>query len=504
MDEGRYYVKTIISEDQIEFVQKDKSFKVSDPKIKFKFNHHYFVKNDNPENKLKITVENTENNFGCKIVDNLENNTLKNGSNNCTIFEYEIIKTGTIKFNYYDDDDIIIPINDYIVVVSTYPQFFTFNEKFCYYYLFNISIDILNSYKSALKIKVFLRDRYNYTFLLNNIENKYTYKDINDSNISFFDTQGFDLYISEETIDPIVYLYKSNQKVKFTEIKTPEFIIDPNRTIVFSNVNCDLNSSAFKIIKMDETDIQNTLTYWKYDSFNRYLFCNITGDFYKTNRFKYYYYQIDYNNINNINNESELYKTFVSKRLNETNFDLRKAESNDYVTITNKDKDFYFPLIKGLNTFQEYRTPRNKSSKRGEDDLEIDNDQSTIKFKYKLAINDVLRIDYLERTVYDDWEERKNLGDSMYYFFKKDNIINGSSLDISPKLFAFNIPKKEEYIITILYSEEKQKNYKKLNLTNCTNSTYNNLEEECYIDFPIKEKTAQSIIINITDGITVF
>ena len=502
MDKGRYYVKTIISEDLIEFVQKDKSFKVSDPKIKFKFNHHYFVKNDNPENKLKITVENIENNFGCKIVDNLDNHTLKNGSNNCTIFEYEIIKTGTIKFNYYDDDDIIIPINDYIVVVSTYPQFFTFNEKFCYYYLFNISIDILNSYKSALKIKVFLRDRYNYTFLLNNIENKYTYKDINDSNISFFDTQGFDLYISEETIDPIVYLYKSNQKVKFTEIKTPEFIIDPNRTIVFSNVNCDLNSSAFKIIKMDETDIQNTLAYWKYDSFNRYLFCNITGDFYKTNRFKYYYYQIDYNNINNINNESELYKTFVSKRLNETNFDLRKAESNDYVTITNKDKDFYFPLIKGLNTFQEYRTPRNKSSKRGEDDLEIDNAQFTIKFKYKLAINDVLRIDYLERTVYDDWEERKNLGDSMYYFFKKDNIINGSSLDISPKLFAFNIPKKEEYIITILYSEEKQKNYKKSNLTNCTNSTNNNLEEECYIDFPIKEKTAQSIIINITDGIT--
>ena len=503
MEEGKYYVKTKIPDDQIDFVQKDKSFKVSDPKIKFIFNHHYFVKNNDKENKLKITVEDTEKKFGCKIVDNLENNTLKNVSNYCTIFEYEINKTGTIKFNYYDNDGIIIPINDYIVVVSTYPQYFTFNEKFCYYYSFNISIDILSSYRNTLKIKVFLRDSNNSTFLLNNIENKYTYKDINDSDISLFDAQGFDLFISEQRIDPIVYLYKSNQKVKFTEIQTPEFIIDPNRTITFSNVNCNLNSSTFKIIKMDETDIQNTLTYWKYDSLNKYLYCNITGDFYKTNRFKYYYYQIDYINIKNISNESEIYKTFVSKRLNETNFDLRKAESNDYVTITNKDKDFYFPLIKGLNTFQEYRIPKNKSSKRDEDDdLEIDNDQSTIKFFYKLAINDFLRIDFLERTVYDDWEERKNLGDSMYYFFKKDNIINGSSLDISPKLFAFNIPKKEEYNVTILYSEEKQKNYRKTNLTNCINSTGNNLEEECNINFPIKEKTAQSIIINITDGIT--
>ena len=315
----------------------------------------------------------------------------------------------------------MIPINDSIVVVSNYPQFFTFNEKFCYYYLFNISIDILNSYKSKLKIKVFLKDRYNYDFLLNNIDNKYTYIDDNDTNISLFDPQGFDLYISEERIDPIVYLYKSNIKVKFTEIETPEFIIDPNKTIVFSNVNCDLNSSIFKIIKMDEPEIQNYLTYWKYDKINSYLFFNITGDFYKANRFRHYYYQIDYNNISNINDENELYKTFASRRLNETNFDLKKADSNDYVTITNKEKDFYFPLILGLNTIQEYRIPKNKTSDREE--LEINNDESTIKFKYLLAINDVLRINYLERKVYDEWEERQNLGSSMYYFFKKDNII---------------------------------------------------------------------------------
>lgn len=65
------------------------------------------------------------------------------------------------------------------------------------------------------------------------------------------------------------------------------------------------------IKKMDEKNIQNSLIYWKYD--NRYLYCNISGDFYNANRFKYYYYQIDYNNITNINNKSDLYKTFVSK-----------------------------------------------------------------------------------------------------------------------------------------------------------------------------------------------
>ena len=500
IEEGRYFVRTIIKNEDIDFVTKDKSFKVSDPRINFTFNHHYFVINDNPENKLKITVEDTEEQFGCRIVENIENKTLNNGSDDCTIFEYKIEKPGTFRFNYSDNEEFMIPINDSIVVVSNYPQFFTFNEKFCYYYLFNISIDILNSYKSKLKIKVFLKDRYNYDFLLNNIDNKYTYIDDNDTNISLFDPQGFDLYISEERIDPIVYLYKSNIKVKFTEIETPEFIIDPNKTIVFSNVNCDLNSSIFKIIKMDEPEIQNYLTYWKYDKINSYLFFNITGDFYKANRFRYYYYQIDYNSISNINDENELYKTFASRRLNETNFDLKKADSNDYVTITNKEKDFYFPLILGLNTIQEYRIPKNKTSDREE--LEINNDESTIKFKYLLAINDVLRINYLERKVYDEWEERQNLGSSMYYFFKKDNIINGSSLAISPKLFAFNIPKQEEYIITILYSEEKQKSYWKSNLTNCTNSTDNLLEQNCNINFKIQSKTAQSIIINIADNFT--
>jgi len=502
LEEGIYYIRTKLPNDAIDFIQEDISFKVNDQKIKFIFNHHYFVKNNDPENKLKILVEDYGNEFGCRIVENIENKTLNNSSNNCSIFEYPIYKIGIIRFNYYDRDGYIIPINDYITIVSTYSQFFSFNEKFCFYYIFDISIDILNSYKNKLNIKVFLKGHYNSIISLNNSEdneNKYTYKDINSS---FFDIQGFDLYISEEILDDKIYLYKSSKKLKFTDIKTPEFIIEPNKTIVFSDVNCDLSSSTFIIKKIDKAPIQNYLTYWKYDSLNRYLYMNISGDFYLTKRFKYYYYQLDNNNISNISNKNEIYKTFVSKRLNDTNFVIKKEDTNDYANIINKEKDFYFPLISGLNTIQKYRNPFNKTSSRNE--LIIDIDESTIKFNYNLAINDVLTIYYLERMVYE-WEEKKNLGNSIYYFFNKDNIINGSSLAISPKVFAFNIPTKEEYIITILYSNEKQKNYRKTNLTNCVNLANNIWEQECFIDFSkFRNNLAQSIIINITDNSSYF
>ena len=497
MDENIYYVKTIIEKDGINFVQADKRFKVSAP-LKFIFNHHYFVKNDNPENKLNIAVENTNNieeKFGCRIIENIENKDLNNDS--CISLYYPIIKIGTIKFSYYDKDGFLIPINDSIIVVSTYSQFFSFNEKTCYYYVFDITIEIKISYINKFNITVFLKDRYNSITLLNNSESngKYTYKDINSS---FLDEQGFDLYISEEEKDDTVYLYKS--KVRFTGLETPEFIIDPNKTIVFSNVICNLNSSTFKIIKMDTRDVYNSLIYWKYEPLSNSLYCNISGDFYQANRFRYYYYQIDYNNISNINN-NELYQTFVSKRLNETNFELKKGDTNDYVTITNKEKDFYFPLISSLNTIQELRHPKNKSSYRNNtNELVVNDNESTIRFNYKLSINDVLKIDYLERKVYE-WEESKNLGKSMYYFFNKDNIINGSSLTISPKIFAFNT-KEDEYNITILYGDKKQKNYNKANITNCSNQENDILEQECTIDFSkfnFIENKAQSVIINITD-----
>ena len=503
MEEGIYYVKTDLLGEGISFIQEDKNFKVSDP-LKFKFNHHYFVKNNDPENKLIIRLIDTsdiKNKFGCRIVETIDNKTLNNGSDNCTIFDYPIIKEGTIRFNYSDNDGFLIPINDSIVVVSNHSKLFLLNEKFCYYYLFDISIDIISFLKNKLTIKVFLKGLNNNIFLLNNSENenKYTYKYINSS---FTNNEGFDLYISEEEKDDKVYLYKSSQKVKFTQIETQEYIVEPNKTIVFFNVYCDLNPEAFIIKKMDTNYIQNYLTHWKYDEVNRYLYYNISGEFYQTNRFEYYYYQIDYNNITNISNKNDLYKTFVSKRLNYTNFGLKISDSNDYVNITNKDKDFYFPLISGLNTLQKYRDPYNKTYSKTE--LTIYNDESTIKFSYNLAINDVLTLNYLERDVNETFENKVNLGNSIYYYFNKDNIINGSSLAISPKLFAFYIPVQGDYKITILYSDEKQKIYKKENLTNCVNTT-NILEQECFVNFTqIKNNTAQTIILNITNDASRF
>lgn len=188
--------------------------------------------------------------------------------------------------------------------------------------------------------------------------------------------------------------------------------------------------------------------------------------------------------------------------MNDTNFELKKADSNDYITITNKEKDFYFSLIKGLNTIQKYRDPFNKTSNRTE--LAIDVIESTIKFSFNLAINDVLTLNYLERDVNETFENKANLGNSIYYYFNKDNIINGSSLVISPKLFAFNIPKQEEYIITIMYSDEKQKDYITTNVTNCESEDNDNLKQQCLIDYNLTDETAQNILINISDNINNF
>ena len=504
MDEGKYYVRTIITEDKLNFTEREKSFKISDPNLDFKFNHHYFVKNNNTNNKLIITVEGDLIQFGCRIFERVDNKELDHNSGNCTHFEYKIDKIGTIRFNYFDEDNITIPINDFIVVVSTYSQFFLFNEKFCFYYKFDISIDILNSYKDKLNIVVFLKTKNNNSPFIQlnkseNNENKYTYKEIN---TSFINNQQFELYISEGFKDDKIYLYKSYKEIIFTAIETPKYIIEPNKTIVFYDVNCNLNSSIFLIKKVDASSIQNYLTYWKYDIINRQLYYNISGDFYQSNRFKDYYYQIDYINITNINDD-ELYQTFVSKRLNETIFEIKKEEgSNDHVIISNKEKDFYFPLIEWLNTYKKSRKQQIEITSRK--DLIINDSESTIIFNYELSINDVLIFNYLKRRN-ETWEE--NLGNSTYYYFDKDNIINGSSFDISPKLFAFNIPTKEDYIITLLYDDEKEKNYSTKNLTNCSNLTKynNNFKQDCLIDFSkIRNETAQSIKIEITDGISTF
>jgi hypothetical protein len=139
MNEGKYYVRTNLTNEGISFIQEDKDFKVSEP-LKFKFNHHYFVNNGDPENKLKIRLIDTNNinKFRCRIVETIDNKTLNNGSDNCTIFDYPINKEGTIRFNYSDNESFLIPINDSIVVVSNYSKLFLLNEKFCYYYLFDI------------------------------------------------------------------------------------------------------------------------------------------------------------------------------------------------------------------------------------------------------------------------------------------------------------------------------------------------------------------------------
>jgi len=504
MDDGRYYVNTIIEEDNIDFTPDEPTFKVSDPKITFNFSHHYFVKNDNDENKLYVNVSgNDDNEFGCIIVENIDNETLNNLSN-CNYFEYPIKKLGTIRFSYYDIDGFKIPINDSIVVVSHYSNYFLFDEKICYYYQFDITIDISNLYEN-LNITVFLKykNEDERPFILldkdESINNKYTLKDINSSFINV----EFELYISESYEDDKVYLYKSDNGIKFTAIKTPEYIIEPNRTIVFNEIYCNLNLSTFIIKKADTTSIQNYLNYWKFDDTNHQLYYNISGDFYKANRFKNYFYQIDFKNITDID-DGTLNLTFVSKRLNETIFDIKKVESDNYVNITNREKDFYFPLISELNTYQKSKYANNNIT-NSIDNLITDKNEYTIKFIYNIGINDVLILNYLKRRT-ETWEEEENLGNSIYYFFNKDNVINGSSIDISPKLFAFNIL-KEEYLVTIKCNEEKKDDYNISNLIDCSNQTITNHESEevCSINIStLRENQPGSITLNIDDGISNF
>ena len=506
MEEEIYYVKTEVG--KLKFIEESKFFKVGTP-LKFNFNHHFFVNNHEPENKLIITVndsdiEDIDKKFGFTIVETIENETLSKDCDKCTTFYYPINKEGTIKFNYYDNDNFIIPINDSIVVVSIYSEYFSLNEKFCYYYKFDITINKLNSYKNILKIKAFFKnDSYNFSlYNSESNENKYTY---NDKEIHFHELyKEFNLYISEgEEEDDIIYLYKSNYKIKFTNITTPEFLIDPNKTIVFSDVNCDLNSSTIIIKKTETPSIQNNLKYWKYDNDNRQLYFNISGDFYQPNRFRYYYYQIDNNNISKNYKDSDLSQTFVSKRLNDTNFEIKKLDKigndNDKINIINTEKDFYFPLLSILNTKIEKRIPPEQNETLNENNT--DNEQYTIIYEYHLLLNDALTLNYLERNV-EVWENRANLGNTIYYKFTKDNIINGSSLVISPKLFAFNNLDNNggKYNITILYSDEKQKNFNKTyNNTNlkCENITDNLNGQNCFIK--IEEKKSQKMIINIVD-----
>lgn len=482
LDYGIYHVITYI--DDFECYDDNLRFKVSDKILNFNFSHHYFVlKNNDETNKLIITVNDNSGQFG-EIIEDFEK--VKLIKINRTHFEYPIKKVGIIRFNYYDNDSYIIPINDFINVAQYYQQFFSFDSlKSCYYFEFDISI---NNIEKELNSIVFLKSTDNITILnLSLNQNKYNII-MNETYIE----KDYYLYISEEYLDQDVFLYKSSI-IQFTEINVPTYIIDPNTTIVFSKLKCDLSKSSFEMIKMNDSSIQKNLINCKYNNVSKTLTCNILGTFYLNNRYKHYYYIIDGKNISNIN-KTIVYNTFVSKKLNEALFNISytRNQNNFYFSIKNKEKDFYFPLLECLTTDkkQYYRGITN--------DFKINDENFEIEMNYTLIINEILNILYIKRKQ-EYWENERNIiNETLYHFFnlKVDNKL----FSVYPTIFAYNNITKEEYEITIaFYNDDDIKFYNKTkNLKDCKE----NKNIKC-IDFSsgnFRNGYAQNYTISIGDG----
>ena len=82
---GLYHIYTYIFNSGIKIINENLSFKVYEQNIKFLFNHHFFVLNNDAEtNKLIIRVNGTLDEFGCEIIENSEKESLyyKNSLNN--------------------------------------------------------------------------------------------------------------------------------------------------------------------------------------------------------------------------------------------------------------------------------------------------------------------------------------------------------------------------------------------------------------------------------------
>ena len=115
-------------------------------------------------------------------------------------------------------------------------------------------------------------------------------------------TKNFYLYVSENFE---VFLHKSENYITFKNITVPPFIIDPNTTIIFSDIRCDLSNSKF-IMKKEGDFLQKTLNKCKYNSNDKQISCNIIGTFYtNVQYYNNYYYTIDDKNITFFYNNSK-------------------------------------------------------------------------------------------------------------------------------------------------------------------------------------------------------
>ena len=485
LNKGIYHVD--FDSDYDIFYQVKHEFKVSNDNITFNFSHHYFVLDSGGENKLEINVINETNDFNCTLLSSI-NQIITNYT--CKYFKFEFNKTGIVNFSYYDNDDFLIPIPDNITIVKNYLELFYFSPNpNCFYYKFNFSL---------------IRVRYNvsfFVFLINKNEGKYLPL-YNDNNIISYDIDSsylngnYTLYVSDETKDEVVYLYKSD--IKFTNISVPEYIMKPNLYLYFHNVTCDLSGNRFIMYK-NKTKEQRTIQTCIYTNENK-LLCNITPGLYNNDPFGYYYFTINERSIINDTNETQL--TFVSNRLNDSDFVLQKYKKGlEYnISIQLKNNDFYFPLLSYLNN--SLLTSSKKEIiklNRNEGQILFDDVNKTIKFNISLNLSDSYIIGNLTRKK----EEYENFDESFYYNFNQ--IINNTLFTVSPTIFAYH-EKKNYYEITISYSlEEDKKSFSQTKNLSCWDNTYNyeRYERNCYLnlsDNNFNDGSAQNFLISIGNG----
>jgi hypothetical protein len=231
----------------------------------------------------------------------------------------------------------------------------------------------------------------------------------------------------------------------------------------------------------NKTDEQRNIQKCNYISGSKRLLCNISAGLYNNDPFDYYYFRI---NGREINTTSQKQLTFVSNRLNDSDFVLQKYKKGlEYnISIQLKNNDFYFPLLSYLNNSL-LTSSKKETIKLNRNDGKIlfDDVNKTVKFNISLNLLDSYIIGNLTRKK----EEYENFDESFYYNFNQ--IINNTLFTVSPTIFAYH-EKKNYYEIIISYSlEEDKKSFSQTKNLSCWDNTYNyeRYERNCYLNLSV-------------------
>ena len=434
-----YYIKTTINGQTIH--NKNIKFKVLN-RLKFNFNHHYFVQDDSIiNNYLYINKDFSDNNIICAIQDD-QNRNLSN-QEKCNNFSYEINKAslGEIRFSYLDGDiNVFIPIDDeFIYIADNINQLLSFDKKSCYYYDFSLSTKFESDYTFTQRIFLVINNGEIIELNRNETENIFELNETNKLEILSLLGENLEIFISEGEIDRNTYLYKSN--IIFSNISVPEYVINPNRVLSFTDISCNLCNSKFKMVN-DSTRIINLNTNCIYYQNNKSM--TIQGELYNY-LYRYYEYSVDEKTIRN--NSGSTLKTFVSINLNNADFSIKITDRNETflkIEINNINQEFYFKLISDLvihklinsNIDRKIILNRTNSSYNSYE-YQIDESSNTISFILEKGNYD-LYFDYITRKK-EVWENVEN--NTLYYFF--DEIHPFTYFKVSPSVFAFHSIKDE-------------------------------------------------------------